>query len=131
MKTTDPRDPLDHKIDALLASRPLKADRDFTARVLAATEAAEAQTTTAHFSSKLLRFALPLAAVFALAFSLIQFTSPKPTKPTEPTALSAADMQEIFLLEEGLTSLALLQDDSLGNGDLLTTLEALYFDIQS
>ncbi len=132
MKTTDPRDPLDRKIDSLLAGRPLKADSDFTARVLAAAEAATAAPApSSRFSLKLLRFALPVAAAFALALTLMQFGSPHSANHTDP-ALSTADVQEIFLLQDGLKSLSQLEDDTLGGEDnLLSTLDALYFDLES
>ncbi|MEO0510923.1 MAG: hypothetical protein AAF065_13810 [Verrucomicrobiota bacterium] len=86
MKTTDPRDPLDRKIDELLASQPVKASSDFVARTLAAAE--EVQTDTPQQKSSglapLIRFALPAAAAVALAFILIsQFTNTAQQAPSE------------------------------------------------
>lgn len=129
MKTTDPRDPLDRKIDALLASRPIKPGPDFAARVLAAADALPARKQPAPMG-RLLRFALPIAAAVALALTLTQTAPNTATTATEPT-LTASDMQEIFLLEEGLPSLAKLENGDLGSDKLLNTLDALYFDIQS
>ena len=70
MKTNHNSDPLDQQIDTLLASRPIKPNDDFAARVLAATETAVAED----FSDKtkrplglLIKFALPLAAAIAAA----------------------------------------------------------------
>ena len=132
MKTTDPRDPLDRTIDDLLASRPLTPSDDFAARVLAAADALPAEQPRTSPVGQLLRFALPIAALIAVAFTLAQLM---PTKPTAvavaaPT-LNAADLQEIFLLEEGLTGLTQLQDDHFSSTDLLSTLDALTFEIES
>lgn len=130
MKTTDSRDPLDRKIDDLLASRPLQPSDDFAARVLAAADelpTAKARTSPA---GQLLRFALPIAALIAVALTLAQLMPTKPNAVAAP-ALSIADAQEIFLLEEGLAGLTQLQDDNLSSTDLLSTLDALTFDIES
>jgi len=78
----------------------------------------------------LLRFALPLAALIAVAFTLAQFIPSKPSTVPGPV-LSAADMQEIFLLEEGLAGLSQLQQGHFGSTHLLSTLDALTFDIES
>ena len=129
MKTTDSRDPLDRKIDDLLASRPLQPSADFATRVLAAAELPAEKRRTGPVG-QLLRFALPIAALIAVAFTLAQLMPTKPA-PEAASALSAADMQEIFLLEEGLTGLTQLQDDNLSSFDLLSTLDALTFGIES
>ncbi len=132
MKTTDPRDPLDQKIDALFASRPIKPSPDFAARVLAAAEATEAAPATPRHSimAPVLRFALPIAAVFALALTLAQFNF-HTTPATPATNLTAAEAQEIFLLEEGLSGLSTLTAEGVHTNDLLTTLEALTFNLES
>lgn len=130
MKTTDPRDPLDRKIDDLLASRPLQPSPDFSARVLAAAETLPTPQIPQRRASTLLRFALPAAAAIAVIGLVTQFIAPAPASAPAAT-LSAADIEEIFLLEEGLSGLALVSDDHLSNHDLLSTLDALYFDIQS
>lgn len=130
MKTTDPRDPLDRKIDDLLASRPVAPSDDFAARVLAAADELPTEKARTSPMGQLLRFALPIAALIAVVFTIAQLMPTKPAAVTAPT-LSAVDMQEIFLLEEGLAGLTQLQDDNLGSTDLLSTLDALYFDIES
>jgi hypothetical protein len=147
MKTSNHSDPLDQKIDALLASRPLKASEDFTARVLAAAEADSTteshpkQAATKHAPRKLgtlLKFTLPLAAAVALTFSLLQLKTGAPTT-AEPTTLSSAtlssatlssaDAQEIFLLKESLSGLLSLGTTEFGSEDLLNTFDALYQEI--
>ncbi len=130
MKTTDSRDPLDRTIDGLLASRPLQPSPDFAARVMAAAEALPTAKRRSSPVGQLLRFALPIAALIAVAFTLAQFIPSKPSAVLAP-ALSAADMQEIFLLEEGLAGLGHLQQDHFGSTHLLSTLDALTFDIES
>lgn len=131
MKTTDPRDPLDQKIDALFASRPIKPDSDFTTRVLNAAEAIPPQATKRpSVMAPVIRFALPIAAAIALALTVVQLN--KPGTPNTPAAnLTAAEAQEIFLLEETLSGLNSLSDQSLGGSNLLSTLEALTYDIES
>ena len=140
MKTTDPRDPLDQKIDTLFASRPITPSDDFAARVLAAADELPTKQTRTSPVGQLLRFALPIAALIAVALTLSQFKQEAPTTAvasrTAPTAvletsenLSTADMQEIFILEEALASLSTLKDDNLNSADLLSTFDALYFEI--
>ena len=140
MKTTDSRDPLDRTIDDLLASRPLKPSADFAARVLAAADelpAAKARTSPV---GQLLRFALPIAAAIAIALTLTLFNqtdAPTTEVATHTTSvetsseedLSTTDLQEIFILEEALASLSPLQSDNLSSDDLLSTLDALTFEI--
>jgi hypothetical protein len=130
MKTTDSRDPLDRTIDDLLASRPLQPSDDFAARVLAAADQLPVEKQRTSPVGQLLRFALPIAALIAVAFTLAQLIPTKPTAVAAP-ALSAADMQEIFLLEEGLTGLSQLQHEQFSSTNLLNTLDALTFEIES
>ena len=130
MKTTDSRDPLDRTIDDLLASRPLQPSDDFVARVLAAADQLPVEKQRTSSVGQLLRFALPIAALIAVAFTLAQLIPTKPTAVAAP-ALSAADMQEIFLLEEGLTGLSQLQHEQFSSTNLLNTLDSLTFDIES
>ena len=133
MKTNLNRDPLDQQIDKLLASRPIKPSNDFAARVLAATETAVAED----FSDKnrqlglLIKFALPLAAAIAMTISLlpVHTDSIAPIGSTESATLSTAEMQEIFLLEESLASLASVSATEVGSFDLLSILDALYLEI--
>ena len=133
MKTNHSSDPLDQQIDTLLASRPIKPSDDFAARVLAATETAVAED----FSDKnrqlglLIKFALPLAVAIAVTISLlpVHTDSIAPTGSTESATLSTAEMQEIFLLEESLASLANVSATEVGSFDLLSIIDALYLEI--
>ncbi len=124
------KDPLDQKIDALMSSRPLKPSDDFAARVLAAAEDDRApKGTTKRPLGKLLAFALPLAAAIALTISLLPLSSDTVGSAPEAPALSNADAQEIFLLEESLSSLAAVGTTDFGSEELLDALDALYLEI--
>ena len=135
MKTNHNSDPLDQQIDTLLASRPLKPSDDFAARVLAAT----AETAVSEDSlgkrkrslALLIKFALPLAAAIAVTISLLPVNTDfvAPTKPVESATLSTAEVQEIFLLEESLASLAHISAAEVGSVNLLSILDALYLEI--
>ena len=135
MKTNHNSDPLDQQIDTLLASRPVKPSDDFAARVLAAA----AETALAEDSSgkrkrplgMLIKFALPFAAAIAVTISLLPVNtdSVAPTGSTESDTLSTAEVQEIFLLEESLASLAHVSAAEVGSVDLLSFLDALYLEI--
>ena len=135
MKTNHNCDPLDQQIDTLLASCPVKPSDDFAARVLAAA----AETALAEDSSGkrkrpltlLIKFALPLAAAIAVTISLLPVNtdSVAPTGSTERATLSTAEVQEIFLLEESLASLAHVSAAEVGSVDLLSILDALYLEI--
>ena len=134
MKTNHNSDPLDQQIDTLLASRPVKPSDDFTARVLAATETAlveDSSGKTKRPLGLLIKFALPLAAAIAVTISLLPVNtdSVAPTGSTESAALSTAEVQEIFLLEESLASLANVSATEVGSFDLLSILDALYLEI--
>jgi len=142
MKTTESRDPLDQQIDTLLISRPIKPRADFTAQVLSAlddeTKIRETQqrgqplvaaTPTEGFAP-LLKFALPIAAVAAFALTLFQFNGTSEVK-TPDANLTAAEAQEIFLLEDGLNGLSELTSDNFKGQDFLATLDALTFEIES
>jgi hypothetical protein len=134
MKTNHKSDPLDQQIGTLLASRPAKPSDDFTARVLAATETAVAEESARKASRPLvtlIKFALPLAAAIAVTISLwpVNTESVAPTSPTKSTSLSTAEVQEIFLLEESLASLANISATKFSSTDLLSTLDALYLEI--
>lgn len=136
MKTTDPRDSLDQTIDALLASRPIKPDAGFSSRVMAAFDAendmqAKASVATPNRMAPILKFALPIAAAVAFALTLSQFNTPEATPATPAHNLTAAEAQEIFLLEEGLDALSSLSSESFRGNDLLSTLDALTFEIES
>lgn len=122
------KDPLDTRIDTLLASRPLRPSGDFAARVL---EAAEADTAARgkHPLSRLIAFTLSIAAAAALTFSLLQLDHGSATATTEAPALTTAEAQEIFLLEESVADLSTTGASGFAGQDLLTTLDALYLEI--
>lgn len=136
MKTTDPRDPLDQTIDTLLESHPIKPDADFSNRVMAAFDAgistqAEASIAAPSRMAPILKFALPIAAAAAFALTLSQFNSQEVTPATPAANLTAAEAQEIFLLEEGLDALSALSSESYRGNNLLSTLDALTFELES
>lgn len=131
------KDPLDHKIDALLASRPLRPSDRFAARVLDAAEAdnapvapvADVATRRQRPLGKLLAFALPLAAAVVLTLSLLQLDSGDGTPTAEALSLTTAEVQEIFLLEESLANLAAADASGFTGDELLATLDILYAEI--
>ena len=134
MKTNHNCDPLDQQIDTLLASRPLKPSDDFAARVLAAAETAVSEDSSGKRKrplALLIKFALPLAAAVAVTISLLPVNtdSVAPTESTDRTTLSTAEVQEIFLLEESLASLAHVSATEVESFDLLCILDALYLEI--
>ena len=94
MKTTDPRDPLDQKIDELLKSQPMKAPTNFAARTMAEAEATTAEPANQKTGglAPLIRFALPLAAAVALAFvAFSQFNAGDIKAPVDKYQLSCPD----------------------------------------
>ena len=133
MKTNHNNDPLDQQIDTLLASRPVKPSDDFAARVLAAA----AETAVSEDSSgkrkrplgMLIKLALPLAAAIAVMFNFLPALTVAPAASAESAALSTAEVQEIFLLEESLASLAHVSATEVSSFDLLSILDALYLEI--
>ena len=136
MKTNHHKDSLDQQIDTLLVSRPVKPSEDFAARVLAAAENAVAEDSSEKAErplGTLIKFALPLAAAIAVTVSLsflpVHTDSVDLPESIESTTLSTAEVQEIFLLEESLTSLAGISATEFGSTDLLATLDALYLEI--
>lgn len=134
MKTNHNSDPLDQQIDTLLASRPVKPSDDFAARVLAAAETAVSEDSSGKRKRPLvllIKFALPLAAAIAVTISLLPINtdSDAPIRSTESATLSTAEVQEIFLLEESLASLAHVSAAEVGSVDLLSILDALYLEI--
>ena len=134
MKTNHNSDSLDQQIDTLLASRPVKPSDDFAARVLAAAETAVSEDSSGKRKrplGMLIKFALPFAAAIAVTISLLPVNtdSVAPTGSTESDTLSTAEVQEIFLLEESLASLAHVSAAEVGNVDLLSILDALYLEI--
>ena len=134
MKTNHNSDPLDQQIDTLLASRPVKPSDDFAARVLAAAETAVSEDSSGKSKrplALLIKFALPLAAAIAVTISLLPVNtdSVAPTGSTDSAQLSTAEVQEIFLLEESLASLAHVSATEVDNFDLLSILDTLYLEI--
>ena len=79
----------------------------------------------------LIKFALPFAAAIAVTISLLLAINDSEalTGSTEDTTLSAAEVQEIFLLEESLACLANVSTTEVGSVDLLSILDALYLEI--
>lgn len=134
MKTNHNSDTLDQQIDTLLASCPVKPSDDFAARVLAAAETAVSEDSSGKRKrplALLIKFALPFAAAIAVTISLLPINtdSVAPTGSTESDTLSTAEVQEIFLLEESLDSLAHVSAAEVGSVDLLSILDALYLEI--
>lgn len=122
------KDPLDHKIDALLKSHPLRPSQGFTTRVLEANEHSVAKSSRS-LASTLIIAALPIAAAIALAFNLLQpGQGANPNEPEE-LSLSIAEVEEIFFLEESLRELGITESPSFAGQDLLATLDALYLEI--
>jgi len=147
MKTTDPRDSLDRKIDELLASQPAKAPADFSNRILQ-----EIETCSAPMGqrprSPILRFALPLAAALTVVFSVFALlyqedsnsrgdaslaTVDQPLDPLQTPAGSSPDIlvdleiQELLLLQDALAGFANSGIDEFNSDELSTTLETLNF----
>lgn len=122
------KDPLDHKIDALLKSHPLHPSQGFTTRVLEANERNVARSTRS-LTSRLTIAALPIAAAIALAFNLLQPDQGANPNEPEELSLSIAEVEEIFFLEESLRELGTTESPSFAGQDLLATLDALYLEI--
>ncbi len=145
MKTSDPRDPLDRKIDALLRELPVPAPADFLDRTLAQTEVTPAPSARADGRSgrirPLLRFALPLAAAVALAFVLTPLLRKSTTDVASPDVRAAMslnpftdqdDYAQLLSLQDGLASLATLEPaDDLDSNYLLQTLDTLLYHFES
>lgn len=147
MKTTDPRDQLDRKIDELLQAKPITPSQDFAQKVLAAAQEPAPVTTNAPSKHKTkLRILWPIAAAIAITLFTtfwlqlptnspdtngIAQTSPTPTTPPDidNTELNSSDLQEIFLLEEILLSLDNTAELDLNN--LQDTLDTLILAFES
>lgn len=125
MKTTDSRDSLDKGIDALLASRPVRPTADFAERVLAAAEASRpAPAPEPTMWQGTVRVILAAAAAIACAFVLFQWLSQSSNRP-QGSALSTAEVQEIFLWDEALSALHSFQPDNIQADQLLSALDVL------
>jgi len=122
-------DPLDNRLDALLASRPVQPSADFSARVLEAVRNEEAGTRRRR---RLLAFALPLAAALAVAAAWIALAPGTSTSAgSEHFADAAPELQEAMLLEDGLNGLAEIEAGAFEIDGLLATFEALYHETES
>ena len=130
-----PTDPLDQKIQERLKSLPIQASDDFAARTLAELDA-ETKGKKPDSLAPLIRFALPMAAALALAFiAYAQFGRDRAETPVAATGsgprsdedLNQYEIQEIFLLQEGLSGFAQIDAGELSQTDeILDTLETLY-----
>lgn len=120
-------DPLDKKLDALLASRPLQPSEDFAARVLKQADAADIPKPRS--LGKLLGFALPIAAAVLLGLTLLQLNTGTPPPEATSSELTTSEAHEIFLLEESLTDLAALETADFQSQNMLATLDALELEI--
>jgi hypothetical protein len=134
MKTNHNSDPIDKQIDTLLASHPVKPSNDFSARVLDAAETAIAEDSAGQDNralGTLIKFVLPLAAAIAVTISLLPVNNDPvaPTGSTESATISIDEVQEIFLLEDCLASLANVSATEVGSVDLLSILDAIYLEI--
>ena len=127
------KDPLDQKIDDLLAGQPVKVPTDFATRTLVRAEA-DTPREKPDALAPLLRFALPLAAAIALAFILFHaFSSDKAATPAQISdkgsitneALTSYEVQELLLLQEGLSGFAQIETDEIKTGGSLATLDTL------
>jgi hypothetical protein len=144
MKTTDPRDTLDQKIDALLSEQPLRASDDFRARTLSAVEASRSKAGLRSFRRRF-RFALAAAAGVVLAL-LLGLQSRQSMAPQNPLAqnqapvphtliadpfLESSEMEELFHLQEKLSALANIEQDLPDSTNLLQTLDTLQYGFES
>lgn len=127
MKQTPPNDPLDQEIDSLLANQPLAASEPFTAKVMDAIHA-ETRQAPPKRTAPILRFTLPLAA--AVLLSVLLWNAYTLKSPLDSTTLTAAETEEIFLLEASLRHLSDAQDNSPFKTDgMLAILETAAFSL--
>ncbi|MFP4157846.1 MAG: hypothetical protein ACLFU4_09545 [Opitutales bacterium] len=143
MKTTDPRDALDRKIDALLSEQPLRASDDFRARTLSAVDADRSQTERRKFRRHF-RLALATAAGVALALFL-GLQSRQSAAPENPPAqqapvaevpiaepfLESSELEELLHLQEKLSGLTNIEQDLADSTNLLQTLDTLQYGFES
>ncbi len=122
------KDPLDHKIDALLKSHPLRPRKEFTACVLEAAEH-DLAAGSRRLIIKLLVTALPIAAAIVLAFNLLLPIRDDKLETPEIHNLYIVDAEEIFFLDDCLETLGNIVDLNFAGQDLLATLDALYLEI--
>ena len=122
------KDSIDHKIDALLESHPLRTNEEFTERVLKAAEQNLAVETKRYIKTIVLA-ALPIAAAIMLAFNLLLPNTSDKIETPELQSLSIVEPEEIFFLEESLRALSITEDPSFAGQDLLATLDTLFLEI--
>ena len=122
------KDSIDHKIDALLESHPLRTNEEFTERVLKAAEQNLAVETKRSIKTIVLA-ALPIAAAIMLAFNLLLPNTSDKIETPELQSLSIVEPEEIFFLEESLRALSIKEDPSFAGQDLLATLDTLFLEI--
>ena len=122
------KDPLDHKIDALLGSHPLRSNKEFTARVLEGIE--RNLSVEAKRPIKTIMFTvLPIAAAIVITFNLLLHNHIEKSETLELQSLSIAEPEEIFYLEESLRALLIIEDPCFAGQDLLAALDTLYLEI--
>lgn len=148
MFTNKHQDPLDPKIDALLASQPLQPSPDFTQSVirriqdhknpvkfdLGVAPHKTPQRLPARRSSALWRVALPFGLPIAAGIALALWISRNQTDTPDPTlqqALSQNEIEEIFLLEESISALQGLSADSFIDEDIFLIVDPLFPAIES
>ncbi|MEC7274482.1 MAG: hypothetical protein VXU48_04480 [Verrucomicrobiota bacterium] len=122
------KDSIDHKIDALLESHPLRTNEEFTARVLEAAEQNLAVETKRPIKTIMLTV-LPIAAAIVLAFNLLLPNLSDKLETPELQSLSITETEEIFFLEESLRALLITEEPNFSGQDLLAALDTLYLEI--
>ena len=124
MKTTNLSDRLDHEIDKLLASQPLRPSAGFSGRVLAATSKVSVEQRSSRKIYFWQRLTLPVAALLVASF-IINYLAATRTGESATSTLTSIELQEIFIFEEGLVGLTQVQDDDFNNTQLLKVLNQL------
>ena len=124
MKTTNLSDRLDHEINKLLASQPLRPSDGFSGRVLAATSKVSVEQRSSRKIYFWQRLTLPVAALLVASF-IINYLAATRTGESATSTLTSIELQEIFIFEEGLVGLTQVQDDDFNNTQLLKVLNQL------
>ena len=124
MKTTHPSDPLDRKINKLFASQPLQPSDDFTERVLAVTSEVAGEEEVQRKIHLWQRLILPVAALLVASF-IINYLASNSSSESLTSTITTIELQEIFILEEGLAGLTQVQDEDLNGAQLLKVLNRL------
>lgn len=125
MKQNNSPDSIDHAIDKLLASKPIRTRDCFSNEVITALEHAPIPAIKHKPVRNPIRdYALPFAAVLALAVTLwSSLENPQPKNP-----LSLEETHEILHFEESLSALDPYSEVSgFTSGKLLATLETAAF----